>query len=186
MATSGFDGSHLAKCLARHGAFFVSPRRDRLYLHASTPFQETRIREPATMSFARSAVVAVAILGLIMLGGGLAQTTTSSSSTSSIVDDVSEWTSKQWNRAKGEWTKEKEKWADCRKQSNDQNLTGLKSWSFLASCMTSRATAGRSSKRTSSSILSRGTACWDRLAAAAQLVGVTLACGERYRNEGGK
>jgi hypothetical protein len=85
-----------------------------------------------------------------------------------MIDDVSEWTSKQWNRAKGEWTKEKEKWADCRKQSNDQNLTGLKSWSFLASCMTSRATAGRSSKRTPSSILSWGAACWDRLAAAAQ------------------
>ena len=135
---------------ARRGAFFVTPRRGRLHLHASTPFQETRIREPATMSVARSPVVAVAILGSIMLGGGLAQTTTSSSSTSSIVDDVPEWTSKQWNRAKGEWTKEKEKWADCRKQSNDQNLTGLKSWSFLASCMTSRATAGRSSKRTSS------------------------------------
>jgi len=175
------------RCLARHGAFFFTPRRSRLYLHASgNSHQETRIREPATMSFARSALVAAAILGVITSGGGLAQATTFPSSTSSMIDDVSEWTSKQWNRAKGEWTKEKEKWADCRKQSNDQNLTGLKSWSFLASCMTSRATAGRSSKRTSSSILSRGTACWNRLAAAAQLVGITLACGERYRNEGGK
>jgi hypothetical protein len=138
------------------------------------------------MSFARFALVAAAILGVITLGEGLAQTTTSSSSTSSMIDDVSEWTSKQWNRAKGEWTKEKEKWADCRKQSHDQNSTGLKSWSFLASCMTGRANAVRSSKRASSSILSPGMTCWKRLAAAAQLLGVTLACGERHRNEGSK
>jgi len=154
LATSGIDGSHLTRCLARHRAFFFTPRRSRLYLHPSAPFQETRIRKPATMPFARSVLVAAAILGVITSGGGLAQTTTSPSSTSSMIDSISEWTSKQWNRAKGEWTKEKEKWADCRKQSNDQNLTGLKSWSFLASCMTSRATAGRSSKRISSSILS--------------------------------
>ncbi len=58
-------------------------------------------------------------------------------STSSKIDDVSKWTSKQWNRAKAEWEKEKEKWADCQKLAKDQNLTGRKSWSFLASCMTS-------------------------------------------------
>ncbi len=59
------------------------------------------------------------------------------SSTSSTIDDVSKWTSKQWNRAKAEWEKEKEKWADCQKQSQDQKLAGRKRWSFLASCMTS-------------------------------------------------
>jgi len=87
------------------------------------------------MSFVRSALVAAAILGVVTLGVALAQTTTPSSSTSSKIDDVSKWTSKQWNRAKAEWEKEKEKWADCQKQSKDQNLTGRKSWSFLASCM---------------------------------------------------
>ena len=89
------------------------------------------------MSFVRSALVAVAVLGLVTSGVALAQTTTAPSSTSSKVDDVSKWTSKQWNQAKAKWAKEKEKWADCRKQSKDQNLTGRKSWSFLASCMTS-------------------------------------------------
>jgi hypothetical protein len=43
----------------------------------------------------------------------------------------------QWNRAKAKWEKETEKWADCQRQSKDQNSTGRKSWSFLASCMTS-------------------------------------------------
>jgi hypothetical protein len=58
-------------------------------------------------------------------------------STASKIDDVSQWTSKQWNRAKAKWEKETDKWADCQKQSKDQNLTGRNSWSFLASCMTS-------------------------------------------------
>jgi hypothetical protein len=89
------------------------------------------------MSFVRSALVAVAVLGMITSGVALAQTTTPPSSTSSKVDDVSKWTSKQWNQAKAKWAKEKEKWADCQKQSKDQKLTGRKSWSFLASCMTS-------------------------------------------------
>lgn len=88
------------------------------------------------MSFVRSVLVS-AILGVVTSGMVLAQTTTPSSPTSSKIDDVSKWTSQQWNRAKTEWAKEKEKWADCQKQSKDQNLTGRKSWSFLASCMTS-------------------------------------------------
>src|SRR6266852_7323647 len=87
------------------------------------------------MPFVRSALIAAAILGVVTSGGALAQTTTPSSSISSKIDDVSKWTSKQWNRAKAEWAKEKEKWADCEKQSKDQNLTGRKSWSFLTSCM---------------------------------------------------
>jgi hypothetical protein len=58
-------------------------------------------------------------------------------STSSKLDDVSKWTRKEWNKARAQWAKEKDKWADCQKQSKDQKLTGRKSWSFLASCMTS-------------------------------------------------
>jgi hypothetical protein len=87
------------------------------------------------MSFVRSALVSVAILGMVASGVALAQTTTPPSSTSSKVDDVSKWTLKQWNQAKAKWAKEKEKWTDCRKQSKEQNLTGRKSWSFLYSCM---------------------------------------------------
>jgi hypothetical protein len=86
------------------------------------------------MSFVRSALVA-AILGMVAWGVALAQTTAPSLSTSFKIEDVSQWTSKQWHRAKAQWEKEKEKWADCRKQSKDQNLTGPKSWSVLASCM---------------------------------------------------
>jgi hypothetical protein len=95
------------------------------------------------MPFVRSALIAAAILGVVTSGGALAQTTTPSSSISSKIDDVSKWTSKQWNRAKAEWAKEKEKWADCEKQSKDQNLTGRKSWSFLASCMTPSSTSSK-------------------------------------------
>jgi hypothetical protein len=88
------------------------------------------------MSFVRSTLVAAAVLGGVMPGAALAQTTAPSPSTSSRIDDVSRWTEEQWNRAKARWAKEKEKWADCQKQAQDQSLTGRKSWSFLASCMT--------------------------------------------------
>jgi hypothetical protein len=82
----------------------------------------------------RSALV-VAVLAMVTSGVALAQTTTPSSSTSSKIADAFQWRSKQWHWAKAEWEKQMEKWADCRKQSNDQNLSGPKSWSFLASCM---------------------------------------------------
>lgn len=85
----------------------------------------------------RSALAAVAILGIVTSGVALAQTTAPSSPTSSKLDDVSKWTTKQWNQAKAKWAEEKLKWADCQKQSKDQKLAGRKSWSFLASCMTS-------------------------------------------------
>jgi hypothetical protein len=90
------------------------------------------------MSFVRSALISAAVVSMIT-GAALAQTATPAppSSTSSKVDDVSKWTTKHWNQAKAKWAKEKEKWADCEKQSKDQKLTGRKSWSFLASCMTS-------------------------------------------------
>jgi hypothetical protein len=89
------------------------------------------------MSFVRSTLVAAAVLGVISPGAALAQTPAPSPSTSSKIDDVSRWTEEQWNRAKAQWAEEKEKWAGCQKQAQDQNLTGRKSWSFLASCMTS-------------------------------------------------
>jgi hypothetical protein len=84
----------------------------------------------------RSALAAVAILGMVMSEAALAQTTAPSSPTSSKLDDVSKWTTRQWNQTKAKWAKEKVKWADCQKQSKDQKLAGRKSWSFLASCMT--------------------------------------------------
>jgi hypothetical protein len=90
------------------------------------------------MCIIRSALAAVAILGIIVTSGvAPAQTTAPAPTTSSKTDDVSKWTTRQWNHAKAEWAKEKQKWAACQKQSKDQKLTGRKSWSFLASCMTS-------------------------------------------------
>jgi hypothetical protein len=88
------------------------------------------------MSFVRSALAAAAILGVVTSGVALAQTTPPSPTISSKIDDVSQWTTEQWNRAKAKWEEETDKWADCQKQSEDRNLTGRKSWSFLASCMT--------------------------------------------------
>src|SRR5215470_363434 len=67
-----------------------------------------------------------------------------SPSMSSTINDVSTWTSKQWDQAEAKWAKEKERWADCQKQSGDQKLIGRKSWSFLASCMTRCAAASKS------------------------------------------
>jgi hypothetical protein len=95
------------------------------------------MKEPAMMSFVRTTLVTAAMLGAIAPGAALAQTAEPSPSTASKADDVSRWTEEQWNRAKTQWAKEKDKWADCQKQAQDQNLTGRKSWSFLASCMTS-------------------------------------------------
>jgi hypothetical protein len=92
------------------------------------------------MSLARPALFAVSVFGLVT-SGVIAQTAPETSkppsSISSKIDDVSNWTAEQWNKAKSEWAKEKEKWADCQKQADDKKLAGRESWSFLASCMTS-------------------------------------------------
>jgi len=96
------------------------------------------------MSLVRSALVSVAVAGMVMSGAVLAQAPAPEqkepSTTAKIeakADEVAKWTTKEWNKAKAQWAKEKEKWAGCQKQSKDQGLTGRKSWSFLASCMTS-------------------------------------------------
>jgi len=99
------------------------------------------------MSFVRSALLSVAVVGLVMSGEVLAQTPAPESSTppkeslkakvEAKAEDVAKWSQKEWNKAKAEWAKEKEKWSDCQQKSKDQKLTGRKSWSFLASCMTS-------------------------------------------------
>jgi hypothetical protein len=99
------------------------------------------------MKAVRSAFAAAAIFAIAASGAALAQETTPpsttpapssepASKTPSKVDEVSKWSSRQWNRAKAQFAKEKNKWTDCQKQSKDQKLTGRKSWSFLYSCMT--------------------------------------------------
>jgi len=54
----------------------------------------------------------------------------------STATQVETWTIKQWEAAKKEWAKDKAKWTNCRKQSDQQKLKGRKSWSFLYKCMT--------------------------------------------------
>jgi hypothetical protein len=100
------------------------------------------------MSLVRSVLVSVAVAGMVMSGEVLAQAPAPEqtapakepSTTAKVeakADEVAKWSTKEWNKAKVKWAKEKEKWAGCQKQSKDQALTGRKSWSFLASCMTS-------------------------------------------------
>ena len=101
------------------------------------------------MHAVRSALAAAAIFAVASWGAALAQAPPSTapsatpapssepaSKTPSKADEVSKWSIRQWNRAKAQFAKEKDKWTDCQKQSKDQKLTGHKSWSFLYSCMT--------------------------------------------------
>jgi hypothetical protein len=92
-------------------------------------------------------VAAVVLSGVAGSGIGYAQTPGSSPSTSqppvssapsskpSVPEQVESWTKAQWNAAQKVWAKDKAKWADCRKQSSNQKLTGRKNWSFLYNCM---------------------------------------------------
>ena len=61
---------------------------------------------------------------------------TTPAAASTTMDDVSKWTSKQWNVAKAKWSKEKTKWAACEKQAKAKKLSGRKSWQFHYDCMT--------------------------------------------------
>jgi hypothetical protein len=51
-------------------------------------------------------------------------------------DKTKAMTRKQWNEAKKTWAMEKDKWRDCNAQSKREKLSGPKSWSFIARCMT--------------------------------------------------
>ena len=53
----------------------------------------------------------------------------------STAEKVKTWTSRQWNRAAAEFSKDKEKWASCRKDSTEKKLKGKARWSFLYDCM---------------------------------------------------
>jgi len=94
------------------------------------------------MFFVRTALAAAAMLGVVASHAALAQTTPSTRLSSGI-DDVSQWTTQQFNRAKAKWDNETKKWADCQQQSKDQDLTGRNRWSFLGSCMAPAAASAR-------------------------------------------
>jgi hypothetical protein len=53
----------------------------------------------------------------------------------STTEQVKNWTLRQWRAAVAEFSKDKAKWASCRKQGKDMKLKGKASWSFLYGCM---------------------------------------------------
>jgi hypothetical protein len=81
-------------------------------------------------------LLAIAVIaGLV--GTGVAFSQNSPTPTATPTEKIKTISKREWNRMKGQWAKQTEKWASCNKQSDDQKLTGRKSWSFIASCMTS-------------------------------------------------
>jgi hypothetical protein len=85
----------------------------------------------------RAALVAVCLIGFVGCSATLVHITPAvAQAAAAPSDDSSSWTSKQWKSMKAKWAKEKEKWADCRKQAKEKGLKGRKSWSFLKDCMT--------------------------------------------------
>jgi len=87
---------------------------------------------------ARSTLLAVLALGIAGSGLALAQSSPPSTTPppAASSDDASSWTKKKWHEMKAKWATEKVKYADCRKQAKEQKLTGTKSWSYTADCMT--------------------------------------------------
>jgi hypothetical protein len=103
----------------------------------------------------RYAAVAAILAGAVASGFAFAQTTPPTSKATesrpapkaaestakdgksdvSTATKVENWTRKQWNAMTKEWSKDKAKWAACRKKSSDQKLSGRKSWSYLYDCM---------------------------------------------------
>jgi hypothetical protein len=54
-----------------------------------------------------------------------------------VWDQTKTMTREQWNKAKKTWAMEKVKWRDCNRKARQEKLSAPKSWSFIASCMTS-------------------------------------------------
>jgi hypothetical protein len=84
-------------------------------------------------------LLAIAVIaGLAgLVGTGVAFSQNPSPPATTPTEKVKTISKREWNRMKGQWAKQTEKWASCNKQADDQKLTGRKSWSFIASCMTS-------------------------------------------------
>jgi hypothetical protein len=75
------------------------------------------------------------IAGLVGTGVAFSQGTPQPKVTAA--DKVKTISAREWNRMKRQWSKQTAKWTSCNKQADDQKLSGRKSWSFIASCMTS-------------------------------------------------
>jgi hypothetical protein len=87
----------------------------------------------------RFRVSAALVVLTIAAGSALAQSTSPTpsppSGPSSASDQVKDWTLKQWDAMKREWSKDRAKWDACNRQADDQKLTGKASWSFIFDCM---------------------------------------------------
>ena len=54
-----------------------------------------------------------------------------------VWDKTKDMSRTQWNKAKGAWAKEKDKWQVCNDKAKREKLSGTKRWSAIGSCMTS-------------------------------------------------
>jgi hypothetical protein len=95
------------------------------------------------MTQIRTSILSLALLTLVATAPAFAQdqtppqTTAKPAATLSMkMEDISNWTKKQWYAAKAKWSKEKVKWADCQMQAIEKKLSGRKSWPFYYDCMT--------------------------------------------------
>jgi hypothetical protein len=91
----------------------------------------------------RTSILSIALLTLVATASAFAQNQTPPQTTekpaatlSTKLEDISNWSKKQWYTAKAKWVKEKIKWADCQLHAIEQKLSGRKSWQFLYNCMT--------------------------------------------------
>ena len=55
----------------------------------------------------------------------------------STTEKVKHWSQRQWNAAKVEWRKDKDRWDRCNARATEQHLSGRKSWSYIYDCMKS-------------------------------------------------
>jgi hypothetical protein len=80
-------------------------------------------------------LVMAVIAGLV--GTGVAFSQHPSQPAATQTEKVRTISKREWNKMKVQWAKQTDKWANCNKEADDQRLNGRKSWSFIASCMTS-------------------------------------------------
>lgn len=95
------------------------------------------------MTQIRTSILSLALLMLVATASAFAEDQAPARTTakpiavvSAKMEDISNWTKKEWYAAKAKWVKEKVKWADCQTQTVEKKLSGRKSWPFLYSCMT--------------------------------------------------
>ena len=95
------------------------------------------------MTQIRTSILSLALLLLVATTAAFAQDQAPPKTTAkpaavlaTKLEDISNWTKKEWYAAKAKWVKEKVKWADCQKRVVEKQLYGRKSWPFLYGCMT--------------------------------------------------